>query len=132
MLKEFIQEELQKTFEWGKTDCCSTADRWIFLNSGISPMYEAGFIFSTETEADAILNEYGNIFFASIHGMSIFKMTKKPIEGDVGLVKIFKGEACLAIKMENGWFSRNEEGIMIIPENAVFMKAWKICPEQLN
>lgn len=122
LLNQFIQQELQKPFEWSKTDCCSTCNRWVKEATGISPISQ--YKYSTEEEAKKILSKPGGIAVLTNKVMRPwFKKTKEPKLGDIGLV-IWNQKIFPAIKIKEGWFSRSEEGLILAPD---FWKAWDIC-----
>lgn len=125
MLAEFIRDEIIKPFEWGKTDCASTADRWVCLSAGVSPLSKYGRVHKNEIDANGWLNEAGGFAVAVNRVMraSGFKKTKEPANGDIGLIS-YNGMVMMAIKTDHGWFSRSENGIMMVQTDKI--KAWKI------
>lgn len=125
-IADFIAAEAQKPFRWGETDCASTADRWINLNTGHSPLVEAGLIYRDEFDATAILIERGGFPIIVNRAMKLvgFEKTDAPKVGDVGLI-LQSGRMCLAIRTETLWFSRDESGLIGAPLDALW-KAWRI------
>lgn len=125
-IADFVAAEALKSFRWGETDCASTADRWINLNNGRSPLAEAGLIYRDEYEATAILIERGGFPIIVNRAMKLvgFEKTETPQTGDVGLV-LRSGRMCLAIRTETLWFSRDERGLIGAPLDALW-KAWRI------
>lgn len=125
-IADFVAAEALKSFRWGETDCASTADRWINLNTGRSPLAEAGLNYCDEFDATAILIERGGFPVIVNRAMKLvgFEKTEAPQLGDVGLV-LRSGRMCLAIRTETLWFSRDESGLIGAPLNALW-KAWRI------
>ena len=123
LLEEFIKEQLELPFIWGKTDCCSTCDAWSRRYTGFSPMTRFNSQYSSRGEAMEILERPGGIAVAVNRAMREFPKTKTPQIGDIGLC-IFGEKIFPAIKTENGWFSRGEEGFVMAPD---FWKAWDLC-----
>ncbi|MGC0052738.1 DUF6950 family protein [Brucella pituitosa] len=125
-IADFIAAEAQKPFRWGVSDCASTADRWIKLQTGLSPLAQAGLIYRDEYEATAILIKRGGFPIIVNRAMKLvgFEKTEAPQTGDVGLI-LRSGRMCLAIHAETFWFSRDECGLIGAPLNAVW-KAWRI------
>lgn len=128
MLEDYIRQEIEKPFEWKVTDCCSTANRWVFLKTGISPISLSGFDFETEEEAKSILKKNRNLLVACRKAMTMFEKTKEPQEGDIGIIRIYEDTICAAIRMKNGWFTRNENGIISFETTPII--AWSICLKQ--
>lgn len=125
-ISEFIAAEAAKPFAWGISDCASTADRWVQLVRGFSPMAKYGRHHQSRDEANEWLAESGSIAVAVNRVMrkAGFKRTKEPKVGDLGLV-IFDGRMCIAIHAGTVWFSRHEDGLIAAPLGNVW-KAWAI------
>lgn len=128
-IADFVASEALKPFRWGDTDCASTADRWVNLRTGKSPLAEVGLIYHDEFDATAILIEHGSFPVIINRSMRLvsFEKTDDPRSGDVGLI-LHNGKMCLAIHAETFWFSRDENGLIGAPLDALW-KAWRIeCP----
>lgn len=128
-IADYIAAEALKPFRWGETDCASTADRWINLNTGRSPLAQAGLIYRDEFGATALLIELGSFPVVVNRAMRLasFEKTDAPQTGDVGLI-MHKRKLCLAIHAQTFWFSRDEAGLIGAPLDAIW-KAWRIaCP----
>lgn len=128
-IADFVAAEAQKPFRWGETDCASTADRWINLETGKSPLAQAGLIYRDEYDATALLIERGGFPVIVNRAMKLvgFEKTDAPQTGDVGLI-LHNRKMCLAIHAETFWFSRDESGLIGVPLDAIW-KAWRIkCP----
>lgn len=125
-ISDFIAAEAAKPFAWGKTDCASTADRWVAMVKGFSPMARYGRHHQSRDEAQAWLAEPGSIAVAFNRVMRAagFRRTTEPKAGDLGLV-IFDGRMCIAIHTGSIWFSRHEDGLVGAPLKNVW-KAWAI------
>ncbi len=125
-IEEFIAAEAEKPFAWGETDCAATADRWVQLVRGFSPMALYGRMHAGEAEAQAWLAEPGGIAIAFNRVMreSRFQRTKTPKAGDLGLVP-FDGRMCIAIHAGSFWFSRHADGLIGAPLDNVW-KAWAV------
>lgn len=123
LLWAFIEEEKEKPFIWGKTDCASTANRWVILKTGIDPMLDRKH--TTEQEAKEWLMERGNLFKAvsEVIDNAGFLRTTEPSIGDVGLIACNK-KLHVAIFTGNFWFSRDETGCLGV-QNVPF-RAWEI------
>jgi len=129
-LDTFIRSEVKKPFKWGETDCAMTADRWVQLSLGFSPMSVYGRTHSGSKEASDWLNEPGGLAIAFNRVMranGIYR-TKEPRAGDLGLVFVGKRRLAIAIHAGPCWFSHDECGLIAAPLNTVW-KAWRIeCP----
>lgn len=125
-IDEFIAAEAEKPFGWGATDCATTADRWVQIARGISPMDALGRRHHDEAEARAWMTEFGGLSIAFNRAMRAagMKKTQEPEVGDLGLV-IFEGRMCIAIHAGTFWFSRHEDGLVGAPLGNVW-KAWAI------
>lgn len=125
-IADFVAAEAPKPFRWGETDCASTVDRWINLQTGKSPLAQAGLIYRDEFDATAILIERGGFPIIVNRAMRLvgFEKTDAPKVGDVGLI-LQSGRMCLAICTETLWFSRDESGLIGAPLDAIW-KAWRI------
>lgn len=125
-VEEFIAAEAAKPFGWGATDCATTADRWVQLVRGISPMDALGRRHRDEVEARAWMEEFGGVAIAFNRAMRAARISKttQPKPGDLGLV-IFENRMCIAIHAGSFWFSRHEDGLVGAPLGNVW-KAWAI------
>jgi hypothetical protein len=123
---EYIGAEIAKPFRWGETDCASTADRWVRLRAGFSPMAIFGRQHRNEEEARAWLAEPGGIAvaFNRVMRSAGFRKTETPRAGDLGLA-FFDRRVCIAIHAGAIWFSRHEDGFVGAPLGNVW-KAWSI------
>ncbi|WP_313026633.1 DUF6950 family protein [Brucella sp.] len=125
-IADFVAAEALKPFRWGETDCASTADRWINLQTGKSPLVQAGLIYRDEYDATALLIERGGFPVIVNRAMKLvgFEKTDAPQIGDAGLI-MHNRKLCLAIHAETFWFSRDESGLIGAPLDALW-KAWRI------
>lgn len=124
-LDEFIAAEAAKPFAWGVTDCCSTANRWVMIRRGISPISLDEWDGSRESALECIHHPYAlpARMNRALRKAGI-RRTKDPHAGDIGLV-MFDGRACVAIHAGSHWFSRHTDGLIGAPLDAVW-KAWAI------
>ncbi len=124
---EFIRAEVSRPFAWGETDCASTADRWVRLIAGFSPMAAYGRKHGGEDDARAWLQEPGGIAVAMNRVMrkAGFVKTKDPQPGDIGLLLLDRQTMAVAILGSRMWFAPAENGTHSRPP-AHFWKAWKI------
>ncbi len=125
---DFIREEAAQPFVWGRTDCASTADRWVRLATGRSPMAVYGRKHGNEEEARSWLLQPGGIAVAMNRVMRSagFRRTVEPVPGDVGLVLLDPQTIAVAIRGGAMWFAHSEAGAHGLPV-AHFWKAWKIA-----
>lgn len=125
-VREFIASESAKPFEWGKTDCASTADRWVSGVLGASPLLIFGRVHHDEAEARAWLSQPGGIAVAvnRVTRNAGLRKTAAPEAGDVGLI-IHREKLCVAVHAGGFWFSRDADGLIGAPLTAVW-KAWKV------
>lgn len=123
---EFVRSEAALPFAWGERDCSTTADRWVRQVTGFSPLARFGRVYKTEIEAREWLREPGGIAVAVNRVMRScgFQKTAEPKAGDVGLV-IWGGRLFVGIHSGVAWFSRDENGLIGAPLDAVW-KAWRI------
>jgi hypothetical protein len=127
-LESFIAAEARKPFRFGETDCGSTADRWVRLALGFSPMAAYGMAYSGPQEAQEWLSAPGGlaVAFNRVMRASGLRRTKEPQPGDIGLVFAGKGRLAVAIHAGRCWFSHDERGVIAAPLDAVW-KAWRVC-----
>jgi hypothetical protein len=131
-LSIFIRAEAAKPFQWGYTDCATTADRWVQLVLGFSPMFVYGRTHKGPKEAAEWLSEPGGlaVAFNRVMRASGLHRTKDPQPGDIGLVFAGKGRIAVAIHAGSCWFSHDEHGLISAPIDSVW-KAWSIvCHKQ--
>lgn len=126
-IEEFIAAEAAKPFAWGTSDCASTADRWVWTQTGFSPLTAYGRVHKSEFEAREWLSCPGGLAVAVNRVMRAcgFEKTKAPQLGDVGLV-MSAGRLCVAIHAGRFWFSRDEDGLIGAPLDSVW-KTWRIA-----
>lgn len=124
-MQDFIASILAEPFQWGRTDCCSIADRWVEMQTRKSPSRMAGYIYETELEAMQIMNAAGGMSSMIDGAMSGagFQRTHLARLGDVGLV-LYERQLCMSIRSGIGWFSRNERGVILVKKPAV--RAWAV------
>ncbi|MBA3576177.1 MAG: hypothetical protein H0W39_00975 [Sphingomonas sp.] len=125
-IDEYIAAEAEKPFAWGKTDCGITADRWMAVVLGRSPMQMFGRVHKDEAEAREVLASPGGLAIALNRVMRAGGLSKtdEPVTGDVGLI-FHKQKLCVAIHAGKFWFSRDADGLIGAPLTAVW-KAWKV------
>jgi len=125
-IADYVASEAQKPFRWGETDCISTADRWVNICTGISPLARSGFGYSNSKQAASILTCRGLLPILVNRAMRLsgFEKTDAPLTGDVGLI-IHKQKMCMAIHTGQFWFSHDETGLIGAPLEAIW-KAWRI------
>lgn len=125
-IAEFVIAEALKPFQWGETDCASTADRWINIQAGKSPLAQAGLVYRDEYDAIALLIERGSFPVVVNRAMKLIGLEKTdaPKTGDVGLI-LHNQKMCLAIHAQTFWFSRDESGLIGASLDAIW-KAWRI------
>ncbi len=125
-IAEFVASEALKPFRWGETDCASTADRWICLQVGKSPLVQAGLVYRDEYDATALLIERGSFPVVVNRAMKLVgsEKTDAPQTGDVGLI-LHNQKMCLAIHADTFWFSRDKSGLIGASLDAIW-KAWRI------
>jgi hypothetical protein len=104
------------------------ADKWVMQITGCSALSKYGRDFVTNGDVESWLAEPGGIAVAVNRVMraSGYKKTKEPQVGDVGLV-FHKNRLCMAIRGQQGWFSRDESGLVLTPHNTLW-KAWRVTP----
>lgn len=127
LLTAFLRAEIAKPFVWGATDCAATADRWVELAAGRSPLSIYGRSYSGREEAEQWLAERGGIAIALCRVMraSGFARAQEPQSGDVGLI-VHKAKLCVAIHAGRLWFSRDETGFIGAPLGCAW-KAWRVA-----
>jgi hypothetical protein len=125
-IRDYIQSEISKPYRDGETDCCNTADRWVTLRKGFSPLLRFGRPVKCSEDVQEWLSERWGLVGGVLRVMrsSGFPCTKDPAPGDVGLV-ITKKEVCMAVFTGKFWFTRNERGVMFIRREA-FLRAWSV------
>ena len=125
LLEDYIKQEIKKPFIWGETDCCATAIRWARIHSGMKVEHE---FYSSKEEAEELLKDG---FIKVLSGVFYEFLSCKPNKikkGDVGIIILNDREGALGIKTATGWFTRNENGLMVLPNEVGIAKAWNICP----
>lgn len=126
-IEQFILEEAQKPFEWGDTDCCSTANRWVFTRTGFNCLNEYNRPLLTEKEARDWLDEENLIkAVKKVMRESPFSLTNKPKQGDIGIVLIDSETIAMAIHTGTNWFTRNEKGMIAASLNTRVFASWSI------
>lgn len=125
-LAAYLQQAMSAPFKFGATDCSKTANGWIRLEAGISPLDAAGYEYDNESQSRAITDAYGGLARATINAMrkAGLRRTRAPKSGDVGIVEMF-GKACVAIFDGRVWVSRDDSGLLAAREARV-VAAWGI------
>lgn len=125
-LSSFIINEQSKPFELGFSDCVGTADRWLQIACGVSPLDSSGLNYSTADEVAGYHAKRGGFLIAMNVAMRRARLirTENPVEGDVGII-IFAGEVWVAICTGEGWFTRNKNGVALLDNGLVgIIKVW--------
>lgn len=117
---------MAKPYRDGETDCCNTADRWVYFKRGFSPLERFGRPVKSTQDVDGWLSERFGLAGGVLRVMrsSGLPRTKAPRPGDVGVV-IIKSEICMGIFTGAVWFTRNQHGVMLAHKNA-FLRAWSV------
>lgn len=123
-LADFLRHEIERPPHPGA--CCRIVDRWITQRTGTSALLRFGRDYTSEEDVERWLHEPGGIVIAVNRVMRAcdIKKTKAPQIGDVGLV-LHKRRLCMAIKSAAGWISRDDAGMICVPDIALW-KAWRI------
>ena len=124
LLENYIRENLEKKFEWGKQDCTTFIAKWAEINTGKDYLKEVKNWKSLRTALRTI-KEVGGL---KKHLNSIFTQipARLAVDGDIGIfeVKWETGEAC-GIFYGNFLYCVGEYGL-IRKERTEAIAAWKI------
>lgn len=123
-VSEFLETERKRPFEWGTTDCATTADRWVKTRRGFSPLERYGRTITDEETGRAWLSEGGLADMPKIMRRSRIRMTFFPLPGDIGLIAV-NNVACVAIFDGALWHSRDADGF-IAADPSHCARAWRI------
>lgn len=124
-LAEFIAVEAARPFDWQKSNCGMTADRWMMSVLGYSPLRRYGFILNGDND------DWGGLRIAVVVNRVMracgLQKTDEPQIGDVGLiVHGTPPKLCIAIRTPTMWFSRDADGLIGAPLSACW-KAWRVA-----
>ena len=125
-IQEFISKELETSFDISINDCCHTCDRWVFDQTGISPMQDYGISYLSEEESKSLLKKEKGILVGISEAMNCsgFMRTKNPSVGDVGII-LFDDKIAPAIYTGSSWFTRHKDGF-VDQVNPKVLRIWKI------
>lgn len=125
----FLEVESRRPFEWGQTDCATTADRWFRSVHGFSPMFRYGRMVMNEQLGRAWLEQPGGLY-RGIHNVmrcaEAVSLEGEPVAGDIGVV-VVGDRACIAIFDAKQWRSRDEDGF-IFADDCHRVAAWEVTP----
>lgn len=129
-LAAYMQRAIAPPFAYGLTDCCTTADRWIQQERGVSPLAAGEYDFSNESQARVAMDANGGLARATIKAMrkAGLRRTKSPSTGDVGVVEML-GRVCVAIFDGKVWIARDERGA-IADARARVVAAWRVADDK--
>lgn len=110
----FLAAERLKSFEWTRTDCCATADRWCRLHFGVSPLTQLGRSYRNEAEANEWIMEAGGLraIVEKVLPASGFVETVQPVAGSLGIIRCRRTIVAMAIYTGRFWFSRDANGFL--------------------
>lgn len=121
-LAEFIAAEAARPFDWQKSNCGMTADRWMTSVLGYSPLRRYGFILDGDND------DWDGLRIAvSVNRVMRacgLPRTDDPQIGDVGLI-VHANKLCIAIRAPTMWFSRDSGGLIGAPLSSCW-KAWRV------
>lgn len=60
-LGEYIKSKTGQAFRWGKNDCCTFCADWLVMNNHPDPMADLRGEYSSETDAEFIIAEHGDL-----------------------------------------------------------------------
>lgn len=127
-VRSFLNVEMLRPFEWGQTDCASTADRWFKIVHGYSPMLHFGRSVMNEELGRAWLAQSGGLVRGIRDVMRYARVPSlcaAPNGGDIGVI-IVDNRACIAIYNGDTWQSRDEDGLIFADDSHRFI-AWEVC-----
>lgn len=129
-VEEFVAREAAQDPYPGA--CCVVVDRWVRHRHGFSMLARYGREIKTDDDVQRWLSEPGGIAVAVNRVMRCcgFTKIKVPQAGDVGLIihgEPVEGHIPLSMGIigQQGWYSRNSRGLLMVPHDAVW-KAWAI------
>jgi len=126
-VRGFLYAETCNPFEWGDTDCASTADRWFKIVHGYSPMQQFGRLVTNEELGRAWLAQPGGLLRGIKEVMRyarIPSLRDAPHAGDIGVITV-DGRACIAIFDGELWQSRDEDGLIFADDTHRFI-GWEV------
>ncbi|NTI22371.1 hypothetical protein G6M87_10930 [Rhizobium rhizogenes] len=124
---EFLEKEWVKPFEWGWTDCGTTADRWCQIVLGFSPMQRFGRVVTDEASGREWISERGGLLRGSrdvLTRAGAQRVKGEPRAGNIGVV-VVDNRACIAIYNGELWCSRDDDGF-IVANDTYRLIAWEI------
>lgn len=127
-VRTFLDSETPRPFDWGQTDCASTADRWFKIVHGYSPLLLFGRLVMNEELGRAWLAQPGGLLRGIKDVMRYSRVPSLhggPTGGDIGVI-VVDNKACIAIYSGDIWQSRDEDGLIFAEDSHRFI-AWEIC-----
>lgn len=121
-INDFILRETNKPYRIDDTDCCHVCNRWIFENTGLSPITE--YLYSTEEESLEILKANGGLLKCVSKALERFEKIKTPEIGCVGVIS-FDDKVSPAIYTGDIWFTRHKDGF-VLQQYPKIIRMWKI------
>lgn len=110
--------------------CCRMADRWFTICMGFSALDRYGRDFASDAEVEAWLSEPGGIAVAVNRVMRAAGTPRTPTPrlGDVRLA-LHAGRLCMSIFDGRRWYSRDERGMIGMPEGLAGRRGAWVSPE---
>lgn len=125
-LAEYLLSASRRPFQWGQCDCCMFAADWVHAMRGFDPADILRGSYTSEAEAALIIMREGGMRAFAISRLASIGLleTKKPTEGDIGIVKATDGETFAIKTSRYNWACKGRKGIVIAPFEMLL--AWSI------
>ena len=123
----FLESEALRPFEWGVTDCATTADRWFASVHGFSPMGRFGRRIIDEETGHAWLGQPGGLLRGVCTVMrrsGIKTCNARVVAGDIGVITV-DNRVCIGIYDGALWRSRDVDGLIATDDTHRY-KAWEV------
>ncbi len=107
-----VMEIMDRPWEWGSADCCTSACDVFELIHGIDPMAPLRGLYSTEAGAARMIARRGG-WLAMCDGLAVSAGLRQGVGagGDIGIVRDAQGVLALGICTEGElWMAKTERG----------------------
>lgn len=120
-----LYELLDQPFEYGISDCCQLAGKFVKIKSGVNPMEK--FQYMTEEDAAEIIESYGGLLQAVTAELGEPVAVEGGTDFDVLMGKMIDGREVIGFQLMGRMIVKTKKSAVDWPLSRATHR-WEICP----